>query len=52
MRRLIVVRHAQSEANAVGSLHCTVPGPPLTDLGHEQAKTLLPRTSPSSTGMG
>jgi broad specificity phosphatase PhoE len=40
MRRLLVVRHAQSEANAVGSLHCTVPGPPLTDLGHEQAKAL------------
>jgi broad specificity phosphatase PhoE len=40
MRRLIIVRHAQSEANAVGSLHCTVPGPPLTDLGHEQAKAL------------
>lgn len=40
MRRVIVVRHAQSEANAVGSLHCTVPGPPLTDLGYQQAKAL------------
>jgi broad specificity phosphatase PhoE len=40
MRRLIIVRHAQSEANAIGSLHCTVPGPPLTDLGQEQAKAL------------
>src|ERR1700759_1664828 len=40
MRRLIVVRHAQSEANAVGSLHCTVPGPPLTELGQEQAGAL------------
>jgi probable phosphoglycerate mutase len=41
MRRLIIVRHAQSEANAIGSLHCTVPGPPLTELGHEQARALV-----------
>lgn len=39
-RRLIIVRHAQSEANAVGSLHCTVPGPGLTALGREQAEAL------------
>ncbi len=36
-RRLIVVRHAESEANVIGSLHCTVPGPPLTGQGHVQA---------------
>jgi broad specificity phosphatase PhoE len=40
MRRLIIVRHAQSEANAVGSLHCTGPGPELTKLGLEQAEDL------------
>ncbi|MFB9319526.1 histidine phosphatase family protein [Cryptosporangium minutisporangium] len=41
MRRLIIVRHAQSEANAVGSLHCTVPGPALTAQGVEQAEKLV-----------
>ena len=41
LRRLIIVRHAQSEANAVGSLHCTVPGPALTDQGLEQAEKLV-----------
>ncbi|HEV2089201.1 MAG TPA: histidine phosphatase family protein [Cryptosporangiaceae bacterium] len=40
-RRLIVVRHAQSEANVIGSLHCTVPGPPLTDRGRVQAAALV-----------
>ena len=39
-RRLILVRHAESEANLIGSLHCQVPGPPLTELGHQQAKAL------------
>src|SRR3954467_1668490 len=41
MRRLVLVRHAESEANVTGSLHCRVPGPPLTELGHEQAKMLV-----------
>ncbi|MFI5955879.1 histidine phosphatase family protein [Cryptosporangium sp. NPDC051539] len=40
MRRLIVVRHGQSEANVDGSLHCTVPGPQLTDRGRQQAEEL------------
>ncbi|SHN47956.1 histidine phosphatase family protein [Cryptosporangium aurantiacum] len=40
-RRLIIVRHAQSEANAIGSLHCTVPGPELTEQGREQAEKLV-----------
>jgi probable phosphoglycerate mutase len=41
MKRLVIVRHAQSEANAVGSLHCTVPGPALTEQGLEQAERLV-----------
>ena len=40
-RRLIFVRHGQSEANVVDSLHTQVPGPPLTALGHEQADALV-----------
>ena len=40
-RRLILIRHAQSEANVVSSLHCQVPGPAITELGHEQAATLV-----------
>jgi probable phosphoglycerate mutase len=40
-RRVILVRHGESEANLVGSLHCRVPGPPLTELGHAQAKALV-----------
>jgi probable phosphoglycerate mutase len=41
VRRLVLVRHAESEANVIGSLHCRVPGPPLTALGHEQATALV-----------
>ncbi len=40
-RRLIFVRHGQSEANVVDSLHTSVPGPPLTALGQEQATALV-----------
>lgn len=38
--KLIFVRHAESEANVVGSLDSSVPGPPLSPLGYEQAKAL------------
>lgn len=41
--RLLLVRHAQSEANAVGSLDCTIPGPGLTAFGHSQAAELAVR---------
>jgi broad specificity phosphatase PhoE len=41
VRRLILVRHGESEANVIGSLHCQVPGPPLTDRGHKQAEALV-----------
>jgi broad specificity phosphatase PhoE len=38
---LILVRHGESEANVVGSLHCKVPGPALTALGLQQAEALI-----------
>jgi broad specificity phosphatase PhoE len=40
--RLILVRHGQTPANVAGVLESTVPGPGLTDLGHEQARELVP----------
>jgi broad specificity phosphatase PhoE len=41
-RRLILVRHGESEANVTASLHCRVPGPPLTPLGQRQSAELVP----------
>ena len=41
MKRLLLVRHGESEANVVHSLDCTVPGPPLSPLGHKQAIGLV-----------
>lgn len=38
--RLILIRHGQTPANVAGILESTVPGPGLTDLGHEQAAAL------------
>lgn len=38
--RLILIRHGQTPANVAGILESTVPGPGLTDLGHEQAEQL------------
>jgi probable phosphoglycerate mutase len=40
-RRLILVRHGESEANVVNSMHTRVPGPPLTGPGHQQAGALV-----------
>jgi broad specificity phosphatase PhoE len=37
--RLVLVRHGQSHANVERLLDTRPPGAPLTDLGHEQAKT-------------
>ncbi len=37
---LTLIRHAESEANAAGVAATTVPGPPLTQLGKEQAATM------------
>ncbi len=38
--RLLLVRHAESAANAAGMLSTVVPGPQLTPLGREQAEAL------------
>lgn len=38
--RLILIRHGQTPANVEGILESTVPGPGLTELGHEQAAEL------------
>jgi len=40
VKRLLLVRHGESEANVVHSLDCAVPGPPLSPLGLEQADAL------------
>lgn len=37
---LTLIRHAESEANAAGIIDTSVPGPPLTALGQQQASTL------------
>lgn len=41
--RLILVRHGQTPSNVVRALDTAIPGPGLTDLGHEQARSLVPR---------
>jgi broad specificity phosphatase PhoE len=38
--RLLLIRHAQSTDNVVGILGTTLPGPFLTDLGHEQSAAI------------
>lgn len=38
--KLYLIRHAQSEANVRNILDTALPGPPLTDLGRQQAQTL------------
>jgi len=35
--RLVLVRHGQTPSNVIGSLDARPPGPPLTDLGRQQA---------------
>jgi broad specificity phosphatase PhoE len=42
---LTFIRHAESEANAAEVASTTVPGPPLTPVGQEQAATLADRLS-------
>ncbi|GAA1252750.1 histidine phosphatase family protein [Prauserella halophila] len=41
--RLYLVRHAQSEANVHKILDTALPGPPLTELGRQQARDLAER---------
>jgi len=38
--RLILVRHGQTPSNVLGALDTAVPGPGLTELGHEQAEAV------------
>lgn len=39
--RLYLIRHAQSEANVRKILDTALPGPPLTELGGQQARALV-----------
>ncbi|MEV4595946.1 histidine phosphatase family protein [Amycolatopsis sp. NPDC049253] len=41
--RLFLVRHGQTDGNVRGALDTALPGPPLTELGQEQAKALAGR---------
>ncbi|HET6499122.1 MAG TPA: histidine phosphatase family protein [Amycolatopsis sp.] len=43
--RLYLIRHAESEANVRKVLDTALPGPPLTELGRQQAKALADRFS-------
>ena len=46
--RLYLVRHAESTANVRKILDTALPGPPLTDLGQEQAQTLADKLAGES----
>ncbi len=41
--KLLLVRHGQTDGNVRGALDTALPGPPLTDLGREQAQDLATR---------
>ena len=41
--KLLLVRHGQTEGNVRGALDTALPGPPLTELGREQARDLATR---------
>jgi broad specificity phosphatase PhoE len=41
--KLLLVRHGQTEGNVRGALDTALPGPPLTELGREQAQDLVLR---------
>ncbi|WET79842.1 histidine phosphatase family protein [Amycolatopsis sp. QT-25] len=41
--KLLLVRHGQTEGNVRGALDTALPGPPLTELGREQARDLVKR---------
>ncbi|MBB4687045.1 histidine phosphatase family protein [Amycolatopsis jiangsuensis] len=43
--RILLVRHGQTEGNVRGALDTALPGPPLTELGQQQAKALAQRLS-------
>ncbi|WP_410658556.1 histidine phosphatase family protein [Amycolatopsis sp. lyj-112] len=41
--KLLLVRHGQTPGNVRGALDTALPGPPLTELGREQARDLATR---------
>ncbi|MFI7117677.1 histidine phosphatase family protein [Amycolatopsis sp. NPDC049868] len=41
--KLLLVRHGQTDGNVRGALDTALPGPPLTELGREQAQHLVTR---------
>lgn len=41
--KLLLVRHGQTDGNVRGALDTALPGPPLTELGREQARDLVLR---------
>lgn len=41
--KLLLVRHGQTDGNVRGALDTVLPGPPLTELGREQARDLVLR---------
>ncbi|MFC3449404.1 histidine phosphatase family protein [Amycolatopsis speibonae] len=41
--KLLLVRHGQTDGNVRGALDTALPGPPLTELGREQAQDLATR---------
>lgn len=41
--KLLLVRHGQTPGNVRGALDTALPGPPLTELGREQAQDLVTR---------
>ncbi|HVV13562.1 histidine phosphatase family protein [Amycolatopsis sp.] len=43
--KLYLIRHAESEANTRKILDTALPGPPLTELGQQQAQTLAEKLS-------
>ena len=46
--RLVLVRHGQTTANALGILDTHLPGHPLTEQGHQQAAELAQRLASES----
>ncbi|WP_370942265.1 histidine phosphatase family protein [Amycolatopsis sp. cg5] len=41
--KLLLVRHGQTEGNIRAALDTALPGPPITELGEEQARNLVTR---------
>ncbi|MDT8910307.1 histidine phosphatase family protein [Amycolatopsis sp. PS_44_ISF1] len=41
--KLLLIRHGQTSGNTRGALDTALPGPPLTELGQEQAQALVGR---------